>query len=116
MGQFQQAEAALDVLFSKTKAQDARSVPVCANGWASYAEVTLFMNSIPARRVMAHSVLHRAGVGAARMTQGERTQAEAVEDMAASKLLLVEDGLPPAPDRARAVGNANIAVLRQSSA
>ncbi len=83
---------------------------------ASYDEVTLFMNSIPARWVMAHSVFHRAGVRAARMTQGERTQAEAVEDMAAPKLLLVEDGLPPAPDRARAVGNAKIAVLRQSSA
>jgi tetratricopeptide (TPR) repeat protein len=39
MGQLERAEAALEVLFTKTKAQDARSVPVFANGRALYAEV-----------------------------------------------------------------------------
>ena len=39
MGQLERAEAALDVLFTKTSVQDARSVSVFANGRALYAEV-----------------------------------------------------------------------------
>ena len=39
MGQFERAEATLDVLFTETKAQDVRSVPVFVNGRALYAEV-----------------------------------------------------------------------------
>lgn len=39
MGQLERAEAALDILFTKTKAQDFRSMTVFANGRALYAEV-----------------------------------------------------------------------------
>jgi tetratricopeptide (TPR) repeat protein len=39
IGQLERAEAALDVFFTKTKAQDARSMPVFANARALYAEV-----------------------------------------------------------------------------
>jgi hypothetical protein len=57
-----------------------------------------------------------------RLVQGELTQAEgdgllkAVQTLASTKLLLVEHGLPPAPDIAGAAGNASFVVLRQKSA
>ena len=84
---------------------------------ASGGEVTLFTNGVPIQTVLANLAFHRAGFGADRMAQGELTQAEwdglvkAVEDLAASKLLLVEHGLPPAPDSAGAAGAAKCVIL-----
>jgi hypothetical protein len=65
---------------------------------ASGGEVTLFTNGIPPQAVVAHLVFHRAGFGADRMAQGGLTQGEhdgllkAVQTLASTKLLLVEDG------------------------
>jgi hypothetical protein len=83
---------------------------------ASGGEVTLFTNGIPAQAVVAHLVSHQAGFGADRMAQGDLTEAEgdgllkAVEALAASRLVLVEHGLPPAPDCA-GVGSGKFMVL-----
>jgi hypothetical protein len=65
---------------------------------ASSGEVTLFTNGIPVQAVVASLVFSQAGFDADRMAQGELTQAEhdgllkAVQTLASTRLLLVEDG------------------------
>ena len=79
-------------------------------------------NGIPAQAVVAGLMFHRAGFGADRMVQGELTESQgdalvqAVEALAASKLVLIADGLPPAPDREGAVGIAQFVILHRSAA
>lgn len=86
---------------------------------ASGGEVTLFTNGIPAQAVVASLVFSRAGFGADRMAQGELTQTEgdnllkAVEALAASKLVVVEHGSPPAHDSAGAADTEKCVVLHK---
>jgi len=88
---------------------------------ASSGEVTLFTNGIPAQAVVANLVFSRAGFGADRMAQGELTQAEAdslvkaVGGLAACKLVVVEQELPPAADQAGEGGNRAYVILGWAS-
>lgn len=65
---------------------------------ASGKEVKVYTNGIPVHAVVASLVFSQAGFGVDRMAQGELTQAEhdgllkAVQTLASTKLLLVENG------------------------
>jgi hypothetical protein len=85
---------------------------------ASGGEVTLFTNGIPVQAVVASLVFSQVGFGADRMAQGELTEAEsdgllkAVQRLASTKLLLVENGLPSAMNGADENGDpARVIVL-----